>query len=377
MNVIVLAPDVNSSGGIGGYTLTVLQALAELYSPQSVGLVVLIGGSGLEKARNHARVLGIGGSQLTMNSEIRFVILALWNLARFRPHTILCGHVNLSPVARLGGELLGMSYATLTYGLDVWNRLSFLTKLGLAGSRLVLTISSFTREQLIANQSVKADKLRIIRPAVSPELLGVNPNWAVLDRYHLHRLPFLLFVGRMAKVERYKGHDVAIRAFAKIKDVAPGALIVVGTGDDSSRLVGLSQELGVEDRVLFLDRVENDELAALYHSCRAFIMPCALARRDRQLIGEGFGIVFLEAAAFGKPAIAGKFGASAEAVVDGETGILVDPSSEDDVAQAMLRLLTDQGYADELGAKGKQRVEAEFSFNLFRNTLSSIINELI
>jgi phosphatidylinositol alpha-1,6-mannosyltransferase len=110
------------------------------------------------------------------------------------------------------------------------------------------------------------------------------------------------------------------------------------------------------DRVHFLGHVSYEDLPRWYNACDVFVMP----NRDINGDTEGFGLVFLEAAASGKPAIAGIAGGTGSAVVHGETGLRVDGESVPDIATAMLRLLSDTDEAERLGDNARQRVLANF-----------------
>jgi phosphatidylinositol alpha-1,6-mannosyltransferase len=153
-----------------------------------------------------------------------------------------------------------------------------------------------------------------------------------------------------------KGFDVLLEAAAGLEcDVVIG-----GAGRDRRRLERLGTELGFGDRLRFPGRVPDADLPAVYRSADVFAMLC----RDRWggLEAEGFGIVFLEAAACGVPAVAGRSGGSHEAVVDGETGFVVEPRDVDAVRAAIGGLLDDRVRRDALGAAARARAAAEFAY---------------
>lgn len=145
--------------------------------------------------------------------------------------------------------------------------------------------------------------------------------------------------------------------------------VVVGDGPERSGLERLAANLGLRDAVVFTGRASVEEVNAWYHLADVFAMP---ARSDDHDI-EGFGIVFLEAAAAGKPVVAGRGGGVGDAVVDGVTGLLIDPSSEDELANALRRLLLDQRYADAMGEEARRRVMSEFGPETFCRSLNAIL----
>ncbi|HTY08051.1 MAG TPA: glycosyltransferase, partial [Candidatus Edwardsbacteria bacterium] len=129
--------------------------------------------------------------------------------------------------------------------------------------------------------------------------------------------------------------------------------VVVGEGPDLPRLRSLAGELGVLDRVTFTGRLDDAAVVALYHACDLFLMPSRTTLEPPNV--EGFGISFLEAAACGKPVIGGRSGGIPDAVIDGITGLLVDPNDPRQIAAAALAVLRDPGYARSLGKAGRER----------------------
>ena len=164
-----------------------------------------------------------------------------------------------------------------------------------------------------------------------------------------------------------KGFDVAIEAAALLRARRPDlVLAVAGAGRDERRLRTLAADL--EAPVVFLGRVPNDQLADLYACADVFAMPCR--SRWAGLEQEGFGIVFVEAAACGVPQIAGESGGAAEAVDDGVTGLVVDrPEDPSEVAEALTTLLDDDRRRAEMGEASRRRAVEEFSYDVLAERL--------
>jgi phosphatidylinositol alpha-1,6-mannosyltransferase len=164
----------------------------------------------------------------------------------------------------------------------------------------------------------------------------------------------ILSVGRLM---RRKGFDNVIRTLPLLlKQGVDVEYALIGIGDDMVYLQELADELGVSEHVHFLGHVSYEDLPRWYNACDLFAMP----NRDIDGDTEGFGLVFLEAAASGKPAIAGKAGGTSSAVVDGETGLRVDGENVEEITQATMRLLLDPAEATEMGRKARLRVLENF-----------------
>jgi phosphatidylinositol alpha-1,6-mannosyltransferase len=171
-----------------------------------------------------------------------------------------------------------------------------------------------------------------------------------------------------------KGFDTAIRAVASLQRSRPDlVLAIAGGGRDLERLQRLAAELDAPVR--FLGRVSNDDLPRLYGCADVYTMACR--NRWGGLEQEGFGIVFVEAAACGVPQVAGDSGGAAEAVADGETGIVVArPDDHREVARALETLLDDPVRRRAMGAAGRERALAEFSYDVLAERLGKSLGAL-
>lgn len=169
-----------------------------------------------------------------------------------------------------------------------------------------------------------------------------------------------------------KGMDVLIRAAARLAPVHPELEVVIGgSGRDLPRLERLVAELAAPVR--FVGRVDDDDLPGLYGAADLFAMACR--NRWLGLEQEGFGIVFLEAAACGVPQVAGESGGAAEAVLDGETGLVVDdPHSVSALTDALRALIIDPDRRRAMGAAGRVRAEQSFSYDVLADQLRTALD---
>jgi len=261
---------------------------------------------------------------------------------RIRARTIVIGELQgLGWLAIVLGWISPWRVVMYTHGEEVvqtaYNRLARLRGAALRASDIVLTVSSFTRDRLVADFGVHPERIRLVRPGV--DLERFTPGTTAE--------PFILGVGRL--IER-KGFDRLIDAFAAIAaDFPEYTLKIAGSGSDEAALKARAIDRGMDDRIEFLGGVDDARLTALYRSCTLFAMPNrTLADGDT----EGFGLIFLEANACGKPVIGGRAGGATDAIIDGETGLLVDGVNVDAIAAALRRLLGDRGLRDRLAAGG-------------------------
>ncbi len=258
---------------------------------------------------------------------------------------------------------LGLPYVLLAHGREITLTGGNLMKWAM--QRMVarhaagaLVVSRYAGEQ-VARRGVRRDRIATILAAVNPEEFVVVPEQATAlrERLGLAEEKVLLTVSRL--VAR-KGHEKVLRALPRIQErVGPVRYLIAGTGPEEQRLRDLAQQLGLAGVVRFLGEVPEAELPALYALADALVMP------SRDLPGEpieGFGLVYLEANLCGTPAIGGRTGGTADAVVDGETGLLVHPESPEEIAEAAVRLLSDPALARRLAEAGRERILRELTW---------------
>jgi radical SAM protein with 4Fe4S-binding SPASM domain len=229
---------------------------------------------------------------------------------------------------------------------------------GLSSADAVLCVSRFSAE-LARSRGVDERVLHTVENGVDVERFRPGPR----DRGLARRLGIadadevLLTVSRLAP---RKGHRTVLRALAALARSRP-RLRYVFTGASHAmhaELFALASELGVASRVIATGFVPEEDLPALYRLADVFVL---LSEGDGEMDVEGFGVALLEAAATGVPAVASTSGGVPEAVVDGETGLLVPPSDHDAAARAIARLLDRPDEARALGERGRARASSELS----------------
>ena len=299
----------------------------------------------------------------------KFTAAAL-KAARRKAKLVLAGHPNLAPVARLMKFAAPrMKSIVCTHGIEVWEPMPWMRRSSLQKANLVLAPSRYTAEHVQADQGVAAERLRVLPWALDPqfEALIANTTKSGLPA-EFPKGRVILTVGRWLTSERYKGMDTLITALPRLLARWPELqLAAVGEGDDRAWLEDLAEETGVQRHVHFLTGLSYPELAACYAHCEMFALPSK---------GEGFGLVYLEAMACGKPVIGGAHGGAPEVIDDGKTGYLVPHGDAVQLATAIETLLADPALEQEMGRRGRQRVENEFRFSVFAKSFRKILREL-
>jgi phosphatidyl-myo-inositol dimannoside synthase len=220
-------------------------------------------------------------------------------------------------------------------------------------------LGDYTRTRLAAAIGPSDDRLRRLVPAVDSDVF--RPDAGGADRRAALGLTDRPVVVCVSRLMPRKGQDALIRALPQIRRRVPdAALVLVGGGPSRARLEKLAAEHGVADHVIFTGSVNHTDLPAWYGVGDVFAMPCR--ERLGGLDVEGLGMVFLEAAACGLPVVAGRSGGSVDAVLDRETGRLVDGETIDEVAAVVSGLLADPAAAAALGARGREWVGRDWSW---------------
>jgi phosphatidylinositol alpha-1,6-mannosyltransferase len=260
---------------------------------------------------------------------------------RFRPAITLSIHIVTSPAAALISRLTGAPTVQYFHAKEIGAKPK-LAAFAAANAQVAIAVSRYTAG-LIAATGAGPVETKLISPGVD---LPDDPSPLPESR------PTLLTIARLE--DRYKGHDVIIRSLPLLRATVPDAQwVVIGDGPLRPGLERLAAAHGVSDAVRFLGAVSDRERDQWLRRASALAMPSRLP--DGGFAGEGFGIVYLEAGAFAKPVLAGNVGGALDAVADGETGLLVDPTDHVAVARGAAELLGDASLARRLGENGAKK----------------------
>ncbi len=349
---------------VGGMETLLFQTARRLSPPPLVVAPAPALAAGLEVAGVNASPRGLAGRAAyravwAVHPSL-YYLAAFWRAGlsaarRHRPRVIQCGHVYLAPLGWLLGRRFGTPYVVYAFGQEVWwsgRRMGLrsvdevLRGRALAGADAVLVPGTFTAG-LVREWGVVPKRITMVPFGADPRPPTPPPSGATL-----------LSVCRL--VPR-KGVDTVIRALPAIARALPSVTFhVVGSGPDEARLRDLAASHHVSNRVRFLGRLGDRDLAREYRDAALFVLP-SHRTPDGQL--EGLGLVYLEAAAWGRPSLAGRSGGEVDAVVDGVTGRLVDGSSPETVAARVVDLLAHPDLLARMGAAARQRVETTHNWD--------------
>jgi len=368
----VWVPGLAETGGIQHYSACFIRALQELFpgaiidvlAKNDVGTSLLL--PGVRTTRCFGRLPG----------HLRTAAFAASGIAsalRERPTVMISTHPHFSKAQAIARTLSGVPYLACAHGIETWGHLHGSLLWAIKGAAGLLPVSEFTRQVLIREGGLAADKIQVVPDTFREDHFRPGPKPAsLLQRHGLQPdQPVLLTVGRLAATEAYKGQDKVIAALKIIRQSIPETrYLIVGAGDDKARLQRCAEEHGQQEAVIFAGFVPDEELPDYYRLCDAFVMPST---------GEGFGIVYLEALASGRPCVVGNADASPEAIANGRLGFVVDPHSVPAIAGAVLNLLTrnhDKPWLYQPEAL-RQEVIDLYGFEAFKRSLHQALTRLV
>ena len=261
----------------------------------------------------------------------------------FRPDLILSGHVVASLGAIALRRLLRVPLVQYVHA-DEFRVRARLCAAAVGSADATIAVSRYTREMCL-DAGADPERVYVIHPGID---LPAAPSAERGEQPTLLTVATLLF--------RYKGHDVTVRALPLIRAKVPDARwVVVGDGPFRPALENAIRAYGVEEMVELRGRVSDEERDEWLDRASVFCMSSRVPAAG--LGGEGFGIVYMEAAAHGIPTIGGDVAGARDAVVNGETGLLIDPADHLALAGAATELLANPERARAMGAAGRAYAE--------------------
>lgn len=299
---------------------------------------------------------------------------ALNSAQSFKPDILLVGHISLTPLALALSYRLKIPFWTIAYGLEVWGASNPLTEWSFRRSKKIISISQWTKSILVA-RGFSEKIIEIVHPALQPAFHQAIPKET---SQHSQAPLKLLTVSRLDPHEQYKGHDHVLEALSLIKRDFPNEVpfyTIQGRGLDRERLERLVFYHGLGEHVRFLEHLSSrEQLEELYKEADLFIMPSRFGCWEGRWRGEGFGIVYVEAAALGIPSVAYNCGGVTDIIENGVNGVLVEPDNVKALAKSILNLQRDRARLRELSLKARERALDCFSVECIQNQIATVLS---
>lgn len=289
-------------------------------------------------------------TKIVMSRQFDLFIAGTWNLAAMA--VFLSKYIPIKTVVVAHGWEVTRDLNPL-----LLKELRYVLKNATAG----IAVSHFTKQRILEKIDLPNDSIDVIPNGVSLDrFYQMDHIDGLRDRWNLDGKKIILTLARI--VER-KGHDVVIKAMPHILQKHPQAVYMIAGGGSKqtiTHLRSLVDQLGLQEHVIFTGYIDDADLVKYYNLCDIYVMVSRELKKEGDT--EGFGITYLEANACGKPVIGGRSGGVPDAVIDGQTGFLVDPLDERAVAEKIITLLDHPHIARQMGFAGAERVRNELTW---------------
>ncbi len=327
---VIITDAFGGIGGIAKFNRDLLNALAQMPEIESIIVLPRLIQRELEPIAEKIQfdVPAARGKLVFMLRALHLIFTSK------RMNMVVCGHINLLPIAWLASRVQRCPLVLIVHGIEVWNPHSNpIVRALLTHTNTIVAVSRYTVERMQKWAHIAEQRFRIIPNCVDLEIFTPLPrNDSLALRYGIIGRRVLLTVGRLAAYERYKGFDEVLEVLPQLAQEIPDIVyIIAGDGIDRIRLQSKAEALGVTPHVVFTGFVSEEVKINLYNLADVFVMPSR---------GEGFGIVYLEAMACGVPVIGSLLDGSRDALRDGQLGQLIDPREPQQLIEAIRKVLT-------------------------------------
>lgn len=361
MRVLALISDAyGGHGGIAKFNRDFLNAMSSY--PKTTQIVALPRYIVQELEKIPENVVFV---EAAANSRVKYA-LSLMKILLTRRHfdLIICGLINLLPIAFFLRLFVEVPVVLIIHGVDAWEPTGrrMAERLALKVDT-VISVSRLTVGRFSAWSGVPAERCFVLPNCVDLSKFVPGPkNPGLVERYGLHGKTVIMTLGRLVEQGRYKGFDEVLEVLPDLLKERPDLVyLIAGDGPGRQRLEEKARELGVANHVIFTGLIPEEEKADHYRLADAYVMPSR---------GEGFGIVLLEAMACGVPVVASKSDASREAVLNGELGLLVNPENPQEIVAGIQSAL-------KLGSRTVPEGLDYFSYNKYQQRTTLILDNLL
>ncbi|WP_097132932.1 glycosyltransferase family 4 protein [Pedobacter xixiisoli] len=300
-------------------------------------------------------------------AKISFILTSFWK--GLSSPTLILSHINLLLVAKLISFVKPKHrFILFAHGIEVWDQLPKWKVDFIRNKVEVWAVSNYTRDRMVNQHHLKQNQLKVLNNSLSPFLnfptLFEKPK-QLTEKYGLDiKNPILYTLSRLSAAEKYKGYDTVIIALAELKKKGHHfTYLLAGKADETEklRITQLVNTLNLTENVKLLGYLSDDELSAHFLLSDIFIMPSK---------GEGFGIVFIEAAAHGCQIIGGNTDGSTDALLNGKLGQMVNPNSEVEIINAIQTALANHHHQ---ANEQQQLTVKHFGFEQYMEQVNRLI----
>lgn len=374
MRVLILATDIFTRGGVARYTSTLASSLGKMLGAENVDVLCFFdwGGDAAETPSGF-RVEGLVSRHSRAKHLTRARFLCKAAKVGFRKYDlVIANHIALAPVAAMLKLAFATPYWIVLHSTEIWWGTSPWRHEALTHADLLLPVSRYTADVVKLQPGVQASRVKVLYNAIPDDF--VRSLQSSPERPSTPEGPLALSVCSLIAGNEFKGIDKVLQALPAVLQRHPKLrYVVVGEGAIRPSLERMAADMGLGESVSFLGEISNAALGQLYRDCDFFVLPSRGQEQQGQVGGEGFGRVYVEAALAGKPVIGSRSGGAAEAVLDGKTGFLVDPTSADEIAAAMCSILDNATLATAMGEAGRRWCLETFSEDAVSGKLKGLL----
>ncbi|MGD2180508.1 glycosyltransferase [Lusitaniella coriacea] len=300
---------------------------------------------------------------------LSILVRGMWQ----QPQLLITTHANYSMVGYWLKRLAGVPYWVVIHGEEAWDLKNSRLQAALRDADKIVAVSRYTRDRVLAEGYLDPAKLSVLPNTFDASRFRIAPKpQYLLERYGLSpKQPVILTVTRLGRSSAEgKGYRQVLEALVRVRHEIPNVhYLLVGKGDDRDRVESLITRLDLTDCVTLTGFIPDTELCDHYNLCDVFALPSRI---------EGFGIVYLEALACGKPVLAGNDDGAVDPLDGGRLGVLVDPERVEEIARHLLDIL--QGSCDNPTLYQPERLRQNtierFAFSRFQGHLAGLMRSL-
>jgi len=368
MKIFFVMPEVIYAGGIQRYSRYFVEAAIQI--GHDVASEQIRGN--LKRKKMVTTLACEKNGKIDILRKALYALKCIIRILKFKPDFIICMHVNFSAICYYLLKIVNIKYAVVCHGIEMRNIYGTQKEKFLKKAYLIYSVSKHTKSIIEEQIPEVKGAIKLIPPAIDGKYFFIKEKPGYLKKRHNlnENNKVILTVARLHKEERYKGYDKVIDILPELlREIPSIKYIVVGSGSDMLDIKKRITKNHLEDSVILTGYVPDNELVDYYNLCDVFVMPSK---------GEGFGIVFLEAIACGKPVVAGNKDGARDALLNGEAGVLVAPDNNDEIKAAIINVLKrniPQKLID--GRILREKIIKEYGLERFKRRVTDVLDSIV